>query len=341
MRRSGFWKIFAAGAFLASLVVTILGSGIARAASEVDFFKGKTITYIVATKPGGGYDTNARLISKHMEKYLGATIVIKNVPGAGHIIGANQIYAAKPDGLTFGTFNTGLIYAQLVNQPGIKFDLRKFTWIGKASSEARVLVVSAKSPYRTFDDLKKAKEVKLGSSGVGSAAYNENLMISRAFGININIIAGYSGREDELAMRRGEIEGTIASYSSFERFVKEGEGRILLQIAAKKHPDLRNVPLASDIVPAKGNGLINLISATAEISRFTAGPPGIPAARAQFLIEAYRKALTDPELLAQAQKAELPIDPLYGQEVAKLISEAFDQPQENVDLLRKIVKEEK
>src|SRR3954465_9384211 len=98
------------------------------AQTGADFFKGRAVTYIVATAPGGGYDSYGRLVAEYMQRYLpGTTVVVKNMPGAGHIIGANAVYASKPDGLTIGTFNTGLIYNQLVKTPEIKFDLTKMS----------------------------------------------------------------------------------------------------------------------------------------------------------------------------------------------------------------------
>jgi tripartite-type tricarboxylate transporter receptor subunit TctC len=130
-------------AVFGAVLVAGLGSGIALADEAADFYKGKTVTYIVATAPGGGYDTNGRLITEFMQKHLpGSTFVVQNMPGAGHLIGTNYIYASDPDGLTFGTFNTGLIYGQLAGDPGIKFDLTKMSWIGKVSSDPRVIVVS-------------------------------------------------------------------------------------------------------------------------------------------------------------------------------------------------------
>src|SRR5918997_448776 len=118
----------------------------AQAQQGADFYKGKTVTYIVATAPGGGYDTYARLIADYMQKYLpGSTFVVKNMPGAGHLIGANAIYASEPDGLTIGTFNTGLIYNQLVGLENANFDLAKMSWIGKAASDPRVIVVAKDS----------------------------------------------------------------------------------------------------------------------------------------------------------------------------------------------------
>ena len=309
--------------------------------SDVDFFKGKTITYIVATKPGGGYDTYGRLIAKYLSKHLDATVIVKNVPGAGDIIGANQLFAAKPDGLTIGTFNTGLIYAQLVGQPGIKFDLRKFSWIGKAASDSRVIYVGVKTPYKSFNDVLQAKQLILASSGVGTSDYAEGLMVAEAFGVHIKEITGYAGKEAELAIIRGEVDGQVQSFSSIESYIQSGQGRVLLQIASRKHPNLPDVPLASEIVPAKGKKLMDLVAATSSsLQRLTAAPPGMPPGRLQALIGAYKTSLTDPELLAEAKRASLPIDPLFGEDVAKHVNNALEQPTENFELLKKIIKQD-
>ena len=126
-----------------SMVSRILWAAAAAALAQpslaqtgADFYKGKTVTYIVATGPGGGYDTYGRLVAEYMQKHLpGSTFVVRNMPGAGHLVGANAIYASRPDGLTIGTFNTGLIYNQLIGLEGVKFDLTKMSWIGKAGAD--------------------------------------------------------------------------------------------------------------------------------------------------------------------------------------------------------------
>src|SRR5689334_711413 len=150
-----------AGTTLGSIAVVLFAlpsTGFAQ--SEADFFKGKTVNYIIATAPGGGYDYYGRLVAEYMQKHIpGSTFVVRNMPGAGHIIGANYIYASKPDGLTIGTFNTGLIYNQLVGLEGMKADLTKMSWIGKASTDPRAVMVSANSPIKTFADLQKSKQV--------------------------------------------------------------------------------------------------------------------------------------------------------------------------------------
>lgn len=323
------------------LLVLSLAGAAGAASSDYNFYKGKVINYIVATKPGGGYDAYARVIGKYMQKYIpGSTVIVKNLPGAGHIIGANETYLAKSDGLTIGTFNTGLIYSQIVGFPGVKFDLAKYSWIGKASSETRVLIVGNNTPFKTIKDILDSKEpIKMAASGVGTAAYNDVLITAAATGANFKVIPGYGGREGEMAMLRGEVVGQIGSYIGLAAFIKAKECRVLLQIAAKKHRDLKDIPLASELkISEKAKKILAVIDSTAELGRLTAGTPNIPAARLQVLRDAYRKALADPGLLKEAAKMDMDIDPSYGEDVAKLVRSAINQPPENMELLKKIIK---
>src|SRR5436190_5493407 len=136
------------------VMAAIIAAGTAQAQTGADFFKGKTVTYIVSTAPGGGYDLYGRLVSEYMQRNLpGSTFVVKNIAGAGHMIGANTIYASKADGLTIGTFNTGLIYNQLIQREGVRFDLTKMSWIGKAASDPRVITIGVQSPIMSYKDL--------------------------------------------------------------------------------------------------------------------------------------------------------------------------------------------
>src|SRR3954464_5859433 len=158
---------------LRTFVFAIIASGMAAspaaAQAGADFFRGKTITYIVSTAPGGGFDLYGRLVSEYMQKYLpGSTFVVKNIPGAGHLIGANTIYASKADGLTIGTFSTGLIYNQLVKLEGVQFDLEKMSWIGKASSDPRVMTLGAQVPVKSYKELQDNKQtLNFATSGIG------------------------------------------------------------------------------------------------------------------------------------------------------------------------------
>jgi len=325
------------------LFFTFASAAAPATAPDFDFYKGKVINYIVATKPGGGYDAYARVIGKYMQKYIpGATIIVKNMPGAGHVIGANETYIARPDGLTIGTFNSGLIYSQIVGFPGIKFDLTKYSWIGKAGNEVRVFIVGVNTPYKTFQDILESREpVKMAASGVGTSDYNGVLITAAASGAPLKVIPGYNGREGEMAIMRGEVVGQIGSYIGLAGFIKAKECRVILQIAAKKHRDLSDIPLASELkITDKAKKIFAVIEGTAELGRLTAAPPNVPAGRLQVLRDAYKKALTDPALLKEAAKMDLDIDPGYGEDVAKLVKGAINQPPENMEILKKIIKVE-
>ena len=151
----------------------------AIASEQEAYYRNKTITYIVSSKAGGGYDTYARLIARYMEKYLSGTkIRIKNVPGAGGLIAVNHLSGSEPDGLTIGTFNSGVIYAQLLQAGGARFDLTQFGWIGKAASDSRVMLLSSRSRFKSLEDLISSETaVLLAASGVGSMAYTETRLM--------------------------------------------------------------------------------------------------------------------------------------------------------------------
>jgi tripartite-type tricarboxylate transporter receptor subunit TctC len=329
--RSATWLALAGGLTAAAIATPALAQG------GADYFKGKTVSYIVATAAGGGYDLYGRLVAEYMQRYLpGSTFVVRNLPGAGHLVGANTIYASRGDGLTIGTFNTGLIYNQLVGLPGMKFDLTKMSWIGKATTEPRTITVAQQSPIKTFGELQASKDpINFATSGVGSANYVETTMLTSALKIPAKVLTGYNGNDDQLAMRRGEVGGSIGSRSSFEQFVKNGYGRFLAQIGGKD----TDVPQLRDLVkdPA-ALSLIALVQSQGDIARLTAGPPGIPPAVLDALRDAYRKALEDKELQEKAAKLERPVEPGYGDEVLNAIVTALKQPPETVALLAQALK---
>ena len=307
----------------------------------MDFYKGKTVTFIVATAAGGGYDTYARAIAPFIQKYLpGSTVIVKNSPGAGHIIGANEVYNARPDGLTFGTFNTALIFSQIVGAEGIQFDLTKYTWIAKMASDNRVLLVGAKTPYKTFDDALKASQSKpivLSSAGLTSASNIDALLLEQLMGLKVKLIAGYTGNDSDLAILRGEVEGEIGSSSSLAHFVNSCDGRILLQIGTKKDPALGDVPLLSDIAPANKKAISDLLLVDVSIARLVAAPPNVPEERRLALIQAFQKAIADPDYVANMQKQKLPVDPAFGTAVGNLIKSSISLAPADLATLKTIL----
>jgi len=324
-----------------SLALAACAATQAQAADEgAAFFKDKTVTYIVATSPGGGYDSYGRLVAEYMQRNLpGSTFVVKNMPGAGHIIGANAIYASKPDGLTIGSFNTGLIYNQIVGAQGVKFDLSKMSWIGKAASDPRIVVIASQSPIKSFAELQAQKTpVNFATAGPGSASYVETVILTNTLKLPVKNLTGYNGTDDQLAMRRGEIIGSIASRSSYATFIENGYGRFIAQIGGND----KDVPQLSSLVKdQKALDLIALVQSQGDIARLTAGPPAIPAERMKVLIDAYKKAMEDKELQGRAEKLERPVEPAYGEDVAKAIAKALNQSDETKQLLAEALKSDK
>jgi tripartite-type tricarboxylate transporter receptor subunit TctC len=286
------------------------------------------MTYIVATEAGGGYDTYGRLVAKYLGRHLGLSkIIVKNIPGDGHIAGANALYAARPDGLTIGTFNTGLVYAQLLGLEQVKFDLGKMSWIGKASDEPRLLVVSTKTGYRSIDDIRNAgRPLVVASAGFGSSSYNDMRLLAKVFHLDVRFIFGLATRDAQLAMKRGEVDAQFGSASSHRPFLVQKYGRALLRVGSG--PGVADsIPDAAALASTdESKAAIALVRSQATLLRMTAGPPGIPGDRLLALREAYTAALRDPALLAEARKLDIPIVPMDGSSLAVRVREALAQP---------------
>lgn len=301
------------------------------------FYVGKTITVIVCTRPGGGYDLYGRLMAKFMQKYLpGSTIIVRNVPGAGHIVGANEIYNSKPDGLVFGTFNRALAMAQVAGLRGIRFNLAKMSWLGSPTSSAYALIMSKKSHIKTLKEFFAAKEVKLASMGLGSLSHVSAMLFAEMLNLhNVKLIVGYGGSEAELAMMRGEVQGQFASWGSLISFVKQGEGVPVMFIGKKQPKGYANVPLLSQVVTAKKyQAAVSLLNAINVLGRPFAGPPGIPPARLKILRTAFKKACEDPEFVKIAARNHEPADYTSGQEAEQMVKHMLDIPPKLVNIIK-------
>ncbi len=309
------------------LAVVLTASSAVALGQDASYFAGKNVTYIVATNAGGGYDAYARLIGRYLESYLQADhVIIRNVPGAGHLIGANTLARSRADGLTIGTFNVGVIYGQLLANPALRFKLEDFAWIGKAAGESRAVLLAATCAQQSVEDLITATEPAVfAGAGIGSASYADTRLLAEALELNVRIIPGYEGTEAEMAMMRGEVCGLVASASSVQSFVDGGYATFVLAVGGT----IAGVPNAIDYArDDRSRRIVELISAMAKLGRISAAPPGTPEAELAALRAAYRNALEDPALLAEAHARGRPIEPAFGNEVERLIAAALDQTPE-------------
>jgi tripartite-type tricarboxylate transporter receptor subunit TctC len=299
------------------------------------FFAGKTLTYIVATEAGGGYDAYGRLVSQYIGKYLGTrNVVVKNVPGGGHIVGTNELYRARPDGLTLGMFNSGLIYAQLLERKGFQARLDRMSWVGKAGGEPRVFVTSTQSGFRSIQDVKRAgRPLLVAAGGVGTEGYIEGALLTAALGVPTRVVLGLATRDAQLSMMRGDTEAQFVSASSSRPLLDGGYGVAIMRVGSGPGVDEQVPDAATLLTTDDGRRLVALIQTVAMLGRWTAGPPDIPAARLNVLRQAHAAALSDPDLLAAAKRLELPIEPMDGATLADAVERVLAQPQATVSLL--------
>lgn len=312
----------------------LLVTGFADAAEKGKaYFNGKTIEWVIGSAPGGGHDYFARLIGRHMEKVLpGSSIVSRNRPGAGHIIAANLIYAAVPNGLTIGSFTTGLVYSQIQKKKGIRFDLAKMSWVGKAQSDWRVASVAKDSEYNTLQDLLNSKrKVKFSASGVGAGSYNDAFVFSNAYKIPSRIIVGYSGNSAVLGLLRKETDILMGGMSSAEAYQRAGQLKIILQFGKV----LPNVPDAADYAKTPLQKALSIMMENqGKLARITAGPPKMVPDRLKALRTSYREAVTSKQLIEEATRAKRTVDPLIGEDVRQAIVSILNQPPAILEMLQ-------
>lgn len=305
----------------------------AAAQTPEEFYKGKTVQLYIGFGPGGAYDAYARLIARHIGKYIpgNPTVVAENLVGAGSLRLANWLYNAAPkDGTAFGTVSRAAPFEPLIGTTGgAQFDSTKFNWIGSANNETSTCVARKSSGITKFDDL-KTKELVMGGDGPTADGEQFARVINGLFDTKIRIITGYSGGNDmNLAMERGETAGRCGwswagLKSTHSHWLKNGDITVLVQIGQKKHPDLPDVPLLSDLAATKEQKeILRLVVARQPLGRPYLAPPGVPADRVEALRKAFMETVKDPEFLAEAKKAQLEIEPLSGQDVEALVNEIF------------------
>ena len=329
----------------AGLAALTIAGGPAAAQSVEEFYAQNDIELYIGYSVGGGYDTYARLIARHMGKHIPGdpTIVPVNMPGAGSLKLTNWMAEAAPqDGTVFGTIARAAPFDPLFGNDAAQFDPREMTYIGSANNEVSVCVAHARTG---IDSVEKLREEPLFVGGTGDTADTVQFpkLVNAVVGTKMEIINGYPGGNDVvLAMERGEVDGRCGwSWSSVKAtrmdWIENGDVNVLLQISTAKHPDLPDVPLVTDLAEGDDQRMLRLAFARQALGRPYVGPPGIPEDRATALQEAFMATMEDPEFLAEAEGLDLEITPISGPEVRELVMEAYDSNPEVVAKLRGIL----
>lgn len=321
------------GAAAAVLALAVL-AGSARAEDAASFYSGRTVNLAIGYTVGGGYDLNARLLSKYMGKHIPGNpyVTPQNMPGAGSLKAFKWLYAIAPkDGTAIATFGRSMPVEPLF---GVSSDIdsRKFTWLGSVTSDVSVCITWHTSQIKTIDDL-MTKEARLAGQGAGSDPDVFTSVLKSTFNPKLKLVTGYPGsNEAGLAMERGEVDGECGvSWSTVNithpDWVKDHKINVLIQMALEKHPDLPNVTLMTDLAkdqPTKQ--MLKVIVASQTWARPFAAPPGLSPEMTKVLRTAFDETMKDPDYLAEAKTLKLEVMPVSGQKISQLIDELYDTP---------------
>jgi tripartite-type tricarboxylate transporter receptor subunit TctC len=322
--------------------------------SSDDFYKGKTIRFVVGLAPGGGYDLSARTVGRHINKHIpgNPTIVVENMTGAGSTRAANYTYnSAKPDGLFVGIWNSALILRQALGDKAMLFEARKFGWIGAPTVGTPHCSIMAHTGLKSLKDvLATDKEIKMGSTGPGSTYDDTPRVLNQTIGTKFKIVSGYEGSGPiYVAMRRKEIDGGCWGWESARTTARalldaQGDEKLIPFLIHRPEPDpeVKGLPLMPEIIKGKDNlSAYNTWVGTYEFQRPFMVPPGTPKERLQILRKAFADTMKDPEFVAEAKKSKLEITYVSGEEIDKHVDKVMSVTPKAKELLAFLVKPQK
>jgi tripartite-type tricarboxylate transporter receptor subunit TctC len=296
--------------------------------SADDFYKGKTIRFVVGLAAGGGYDLSARTMGRHIGKHIpgNPTIVVENMTGAGSLISANYTFnSAKPDGLFVGIWNSALVLRQALGDKAMRFDARKFGWVGAPTKGTPHCSIMAHTGLKSLKDvLATNREIKMGSTGPGSTYDDTPRILNQTIGTKFKIVSGYEGTSTILvAMRRKEVDGGCWGWESARTTARpmlnaSGDEKLIPFLIHRREPDpeVQGLPLIPEVIKGDDNlSAYYTWVGSYEFQRPFSVPPGTPPERLQILRKAFAATMKDPEFIAEAEKSKLETTFVSGEEI--------------------------
>jgi tripartite-type tricarboxylate transporter receptor subunit TctC len=315
-----------------------------------DFYAGKSITMLVGSATGGGYDVYSRLIARHWPNHIpgNPSIIVRNMPAAGSLVAMNSLANASPkDGTTIAAVQNHIGIEPIMRLTGrpdnAKYDGRTVNWIGSAAKEVPVVVAWHTSGFNEFADLQK-REMLVGSPGVATSSSVYANVLNQLAGTKFKVITGYVDVSSlNLAMENNEIQGRTGWYvssllSTKRQWVDQRLVKVLVQMGNEKHSAFPNVPLATEFVadPEK-RGQLAFSTSWLLMGRPFVAPAAVPADRVKLLRESFLKTLADPALQQEAAKLGLEIDPMSGEAVQALIARIYATPRETIEAVHALI----
>lgn len=316
-------------AILIVLAAAMVGSGAALGQTPEQFYAGKTIDFVIGYPPGGSNDTLGRLLARHLGKHIpgNPTIVPKNQPGAGSFLAVNTIFNVSPkDGTVIGIGAPTIPLDEKLGTQGVRFKTAELDWIGRLDSLVNMVFMWKTSPVKTFADAQKF-QATLSGTGVGSTVSIYPTVMNNVLGTKFKLVMGYKGSSEAmLAVERGEVEGHSTSWTALKvahpDWLRDRSVTILVQFALKRHAELPDIPTAIELARNdEERAILRAIMNATEVGTAFFTTPGVPADRLTALRRAFDATMTDAELLTDAQKMNVGVSPMVGEELQALVSE--------------------
>ncbi len=333
-----------------ALVTVLLLAGCPGRSSAADFYQGKTISIVVGYAAGGGYDTYARTLARHLGKHIpgNPNVIVQNMTGAGSLIAANYLYKkADPDGLTIGSFGGGLVTEQALGLKGIQFDARKFEWIASIRTGSPICAIMAFTGDKNLEDvLHSKKQLRMGSTGAGSTTDDLPRLMIGLMHAPFKVIRGYKGTSRiRIGMQRKELDGACWTWESMRTTAsamlnaKDGDRLIPFAIEGKwDAPQVKDLSQFTEVI--KGEDNLQAFKAWLNAYKYfqpLSLPPGTPKARLEILRTAVKETLEDPAFKADAKKSNLIVASVSGEEIEQLVNETLSTSHKAIELLEKLI----
>jgi tripartite-type tricarboxylate transporter receptor subunit TctC len=321
-------RLFALGLLIALATLPILPQ---PAAAQASFYQGKTVTIVIGG--GGSLAVAARILANHLGKHIpgNPAVIVQTMTGGAHLVATNHAFSvAKPDGLTLLALNPAVGIAQLMKVEAVRFDLRKYEWLGSTGADGVVLAIRTDLPYKTWNELKASgKELVAGTTGPGSNAHDIPLLLSEFAGAKFKLVSGYPANSDILlAVERKEVDVWTAYATTVKLAVDRGSVRGIIRNRVPS-PGFEKLPVDEELATSPvGKAIMGIRAAPSAIGRAFAVTPGTPPDRVKVLRAAFAQAMKDKEMLGEAAKAKFEFNYISPETVAKDIAGLLDQTPE-------------
>lgn len=301
-------------AAFATLAATLVAAP-ATAQTPADFYKGKTVTILMGTGPGGSYDVYGRTIAEHLGRHIPGrpNMVVEHMPGAGGVVAANHVYGPGPQDGSKLLLSHALPLIERMSPKGVQFESRKLQWLGSYDAIAQMMSIWHEAPVKSLDDLKTGDFV-VGSFNRTHFSYQWAMLTKHILNAKYKVTTGYpSGNHLNLAMERGEVAGWTASWESFAAgrpdWLRDKKVRFFVQYTLERMRELPDIPTLTELAPAEQRAMPEFIASGTPFARALAVGPGVPKDRVAALRKAFDDLMQDQEFLAVTKKRKLDINP--------------------------------